>query len=79
MQYETQKFPYEKLHIDFKFDGLCKHAAGLVGKTTIVNIVKKKIQGVLDSKIRGVENMLAEKINAHPIVKGILAYAIPKN
>ena len=67
------KVSIEKLHIDFKFDGLCKHAAGLVGKTTIVNIVKKKIQGVLDSKIRGVENMLAEK-QMHIQLKRHLGY-----
>ena len=77
------KVSIRNLHVDWKFDKLCGHAAGLGsilvgGKKKVVGMLKNVIQKLVDSKIRQVENMLVEKINAHPIVNGILGICNPQ-
>ncbi len=76
MAFKGTSISLRKLHIDWKVNGFCGALSSLF-KKKIVGMVKSKVRSKLNTQIVKLESMLAQKVNAHPAIKGVLGVCDP--
>ena len=76
MAFKGTSISLRKLHIDWKVNGICGALSSLF-KKKIVGMVKSKVRSTLNTQIVKLESMLAQKVNAHPAIKGVLGVCDP--